>query len=216
MKNIHKFLISVLGTISLLGLAGSSAFAGQPVAGSTKWVVQDTVPVTINSTNNLCVHTSTATGSCMLFAAGTTAAHLKSRVNIDMAAAAHCAWVGKTGLQMTTIGSIIDAAGVNGSGEPAGFNLQAAGSHDDRPSRAAMLYGQVAGFRKGLCSSAVKLGGDVVYAPCTVDGDCASPYGGGTCTASPSLTQQAQAGMFLECAAAASTVKITVRKYLAD
>lgn len=196
-----KVIASAL-TVFILG-ASSAAYAQN---GSTYWSLQESLGTTAG-----CIHSSTAASSaCMLFPAGPT--QLDRAVEVTAPAAGRCCWSMARGLDIGTVGTLSDAAGPNGTTACAGFAFSATRhTADDRPMRT--LMSARAGYRGGLCSVAVTLGSDTLYAPCTVDSDCDAPYGGGTCTASPSNTQQRAPGVHLICESDTGTIKFSVRKF---
>ena len=155
------------------------------------------------------------TSTCALFVASEIKSWRDSHVLVVTSTSnTRCCFSGDPSLDLTADAlALTDAGGPNGSGPCAGFSLiptAGTGRRDLRPARSDV--NARSGARTGLCSVAVAATaqGESLYAPCDADGDCTS-YGGGTCTLSPSTTQQEAAGVFLLCAAdTAATLDVDV------
>lgn len=158
-----------------------------------------------------CVESSTAAAAtCALFAAGESN-HAERKIAIVTASGAGtCCWVSNgTTHAATTLGTVW---GLGSSGPGACFRLEAGGQLEVmRPNRKRLLAHRAQGVHVGLCSTPATVGGESLYAGCTLDAHCSS-FGGGTCTAAPSQQQIDEAGVMLECIPSTGTIAFTARK----
>lgn len=206
------------------------------VTGLFSWVAADQVVGVdgaywsgrvVATTSGLCVaeETDAGLGNCMLFPAGSGPDPSQYSVTTVVAhGLGHCGFAGTSSATLDDMNWDTSRYGAGGGNIHA---FPAAGSRwDQRPDWITTLWA-VPGGSQGLCDTAVTIGGDSLYVPCSSAGtpgasQCTT-YSAGTCRTSRCTTggtqtgcisdlMMARAGAFLICEGQDATVNFDVTK----